>query len=102
MEKKKKIPCRVCGNPFIPCAYCQSHADIFRWRNFACSEKCAKEYINNTVTYRESLHNNKTISDKQESSIEIVKNNINTRKKKSNKTLSYPINDENKKEESNE
>lgn len=57
MKKKKKIPCRICGKLFEPCAYCQSHADIFRWRNFACSIECAKKYINDTNVYRESLKN---------------------------------------------
>lgn len=57
MAEKKKIPCRVCGKLFEPCAYCQSHADVFRWRNFACSRECATKYINDTIAYRESLKN---------------------------------------------
>lgn len=56
MTEKKKIPCRVCGKLFEPCSYCQSHADIFRWRNFACSRECAAKYINDTISYRESLN----------------------------------------------
>jgi hypothetical protein len=56
-EKKKKIPCRVCGKLFTPCAYCQSNADEFRWRNFACSMKCAKKYIDDTIAYRAGLNN---------------------------------------------
>ena len=56
-ENKKKIPCRVCGKLFEPCAYCQSHADVFRWRNFACSRECAAKYIDETIAYRESLKN---------------------------------------------
>lgn len=59
MSNKKLIPCRVCGKLFEPCSYCQSHADIFRWRNFACSRECATTYINDTITYRESLKHNK-------------------------------------------
>ena len=55
MAEKKKIPCRVCGKLFVPCSYCQSHADVFRWRNFACSRGCAAKYINDTISYRESL-----------------------------------------------
>ena len=55
MEETKKIPCRVCGKLFKPCAYCKSHADTFRWRNFACSKECATKYINDTIAYRESL-----------------------------------------------
>lgn len=54
MSEKKKIPCRVCGTLFEPCSYCQSHSDIFRWRNFACSRECAAKYINDTIAYRES------------------------------------------------
>lgn len=56
-ENKKKIPCRVCGKLFEPCAYCQSHVDVFRWRNFACSRECAAKYIDDTIAYRESLKN---------------------------------------------
>ena len=59
---KKKIPCRVCGKEFEPCAYCQTHADVFRWRNFACSKECAVEYINAATAYRESLRNKENIS----------------------------------------
>jgi len=55
MAEKKKIHCRVCGNLFEPCAYCQSHDGVFRWRNFACSIECATKYINDTIAYRESL-----------------------------------------------
>lgn len=54
MIEKKKIPCRVCGNPFEPCAICQSDNKMFRWRNFACSLKCAEKYIGDTIAYRES------------------------------------------------
>lgn len=71
MAEKKKIPCRVCGELFEPCAYCQSHADVFRWRNFACSIKCATKYINDTNAYRESLKRTKeTTSDTTETSSE--------------------------------
>lgn len=44
-QAKKTIPCKVCGKQFEPCAYCQSHSDTFRWRNFACSISCASKYI---------------------------------------------------------
>ena len=53
MANKKMIPCRVCGKEFEPCSYCQSHGDVFRWRNFACSRECAKKYIDEAVAYRE-------------------------------------------------
>ncbi len=59
MATKQKIPCRVCGVQFEPCAFCKSHADIFRWRNFACSRECAAKYINDTVAYRESIKDTK-------------------------------------------
>ena len=52
---KQKIPCRICGKLFEPCAYCKSHGDVFRWRNFACSRECAAKYIEDATTYRESL-----------------------------------------------
>lgn len=55
MTEKRKIPCRVCGKLFTPCDYCQSHSDIFRWRNFACSRACAAKYINDTTAYRSAL-----------------------------------------------
>lgn len=51
---QKKIPCRVCGKLFEPCAYCQKHNDTFRWRNFACSRECAIKYINSAKSYRTS------------------------------------------------
>jgi len=57
MTEKKKIPCRVCGKLFVPCAFCQTHDDVFRWRNFACSRECATKYINDTIAYRKSLKN---------------------------------------------
>lgn len=71
MSQVKKIPCRVCGKMYEPCAYCQAHADVFRWRNFACSIKCAKKYITDTVAYRKhqdsvatkSKHNNDVVDE---------------------------------------
>lgn len=58
MVKIKKIPCRVCKKPFKPCGYCQSHSDVFRWRNFACSIKCAQKYIADTISYRDTQNGN--------------------------------------------
>ena len=58
MAKPKMIPCRVCGKLFKPCGYCQSHSDVFRWRNFACSRECAGKYISDTTAYRELQHKN--------------------------------------------
>ena len=84
MAENKKIPCRVCGKLFVPCAYCQSHADTFRWRNFACSKECATKYINDTIAYRESLKNkDNEVSEKVEVVPEevSVEEPITTRKK---------------------
>ena len=63
MVKTKKIPCRVCGKLFEPCATCQSHNDMFRWRNFACSRECAEKYIAETIAYRNSSKEDKTNDD---------------------------------------
>ena len=82
MTKNKTIPCRVCGKLFVPCAYCQSHADTFRWRNFACSKECATKYINDTIAYRESLRNKK---DDISENVEIVKENIMIKESKTTK-----------------
>lgn len=68
-ENKKMIPCRVCKKMFEPCAYCQEHSDVFRWRNFACSKECAVKYINETTAYRDSLKNKKNISNEKITSV---------------------------------
>lgn len=81
--KKKKIPCRVCGKLFEPCAACQSKTS-FTWRDFACSRKCATEYINQAIQDREAQK--KSISsepstitqskyDKEKEKLEVSKNN---------------------------
>lgn len=91
-KEKKKIPCRVCGKLFEPCAYCQSHADVFRWRNFACSRECATKYINDTIAYRESLKNKETEIVKEVESVVSATENVSveksttTRKKSTKKT----------------
>lgn len=74
---KQKIPCRVCGKLFEPCAYCKAHEDVFRWRNFACSKECASKYIEDTVAYRESL---KCKADKNLKLVETISENNSTRK----------------------
>ena len=94
MAEKKKIPCRVCGKLFEPCAYCQSHADVFRWRNFACSRECATKYINDTIAYRESLKNKETGT--VENKVETIAEEASTEKtvvtrKKTNKKYSTEI-----------
>lgn len=76
MTEKKKIPCRVCGKLFEPCAYCQSHTDEFRWRNFACSRECATKYINDTIAYRESLQNKETETAKEVKTVVSVTENV--------------------------
>lgn len=92
------IPCRVCDKLFEPCSYCQSHEDVFRWRNFACSRECAKKYINETIAYRNSLKkdncNNDSVIDNvitEESNLVTVYNqekNSNITKRKYNRKKS--------------
>ena len=97
MAEKKKIPCRVCGKLFEPCAYCQSHADVFRWRNFACSRECATKYINDTIAYRESLKNKeKKMVEKVETTVEeiSVEEPVTTRKKTNKKDSTEVVEDE--------
>lgn len=67
MSHETLIKCRVCGKFYKPCLYCQSHTDVFRWKNFACSRECALKYINDTISYRQSL--------KDETSIKTERNN---------------------------
>ena len=96
MAENKKIPCRVCGKLFEPCAYCQSHADVFRWRNFACSRECATKYINDTIAYRESLKNKeKEIVKEVETIVEdiSVEKTVTTRKKTNKKTSTEIVDD---------
>ena len=64
------IRCRVCGKLFEPCAYCKSHSDVFRWRNFACSRECAAKYIKETTEYRESLRNTKKNTEQNKDSVD--------------------------------
>lgn len=92
MDEKKKIPCRVCGKLFKPCAFCQSHADTFRWRNFACSIECATKYINDAIMYRESLNKKeeKVIEVVEENPIEnVIEETTPTRKKNKKKNSMY-------------
>lgn len=96
MAETKKIPCRVCKKLFVPCAYCQSHSDVFRWRNFACSRECATKYIDDTIAYRESLKNkDNEVSEK----VEVVSEEISvkepiTTRKKNIKKISTLVEDE--------
>lgn len=78
MTNKKMIPCRVCGKMFEPCSYCQSHVDVFRWRNFACSPECAKKYINEASAYREEQRKKREniISDSTQAKKKSVKKKI--------------------------
>jgi len=76
MANKKMIPCRVCGKLFEPCATCQTHHDIFRWRNFACSRECAEKYIAETIAYRNSSKECKNNSDNVIDNVVAVKSNI--------------------------
>ena len=96
MAETKKIPCRVCKKLFVPCVYCQSHSDVFRWRNFACSRECATKYIDDTIAYRESLKNkDNEVSEK----VEVVSEEISvkepiTTRKKNIKKISTLVEDE--------
>lgn len=96
MAETKKIPCRVCKKLFVPCAYCQSHSDVFRWRNFACSRECATKYIDDTIAYRESLKNkDNEVSEK----VGVVSEEISvkepiTTRKKNIKKISTVVEDE--------
>ena len=92
MVKKKTIPCRSCGKQFVPCAYCESHNDTFRWRNFACSIECAKKYIKDTLEYRNSQKPVENAS--TESEIRTT-----SRKKRNVKKENVEINIENKETE---
>lgn len=98
MANKKMIPCRVCGKLFEPCATCQAHNDMFRWRNFACSRECAEKYISETIAYRNSIkedkHSHNNVIDNAvsvESNIVSIDSNeqqSNTAKRKYNKRKS--------------
>jgi len=93
---KQKIPCRVCGKLFEPCAYCKAHEDVFRWRNFACSRECAAKYIEDTTAYRESLQAARNKGLKPSSETKDIINNISnektaTARKKLNKKTSEDI-----------
>ena len=90
MAETKKISCRVCGKLFTPCAYCQTHADVFRWRNFACSIECAEKYINDALDYRESLKKNPVVSNVETEAAktnktDIVEQGVTTKKKSKKK-----------------
>lgn len=37
--------CRICGKLYTPCNDCENDKQVFRWRNVACSQKCAQEYF---------------------------------------------------------
>lgn len=76
MANKKMIPCRVCNKLFEPCATCQAHNDMFRWRNFACSRECAEKYIAETIAYRNSSKESKNNSDNVIENVVTVESNI--------------------------
>lgn len=88
---EKKIPCRVCKKLFEPCAYCKSHEDTFRWRNFACSRECAAKYIEETTAYRESLHNEDKTNQKEDFTDNKLSGKNATTRKKLNKKSSEDI-----------
>lgn len=88
-NQKKLIPCRVCGKEFEPCSYCQSHADIFRWRNFACSKECAVKYVNEAEAYRNANRKESTDANKTPvniSDVNTTESKTKTNNKKNSKT----------------
>lgn len=96
MAETKKIPCRVCGKLFTPCAYCQTHADVFRWRNFACSIECAQKYIADTLAYRAASKNKfaEPLAEAEPVTTNVFEENVEqtiTTKKKSKKKNSTEI-----------
>lgn len=54
MADKVQKPCRVCGKMFTPCADCENDRTMFRWRKFACSLDCAKEYLSKIEESRQA------------------------------------------------
>lgn len=93
MSNKKMIPCRVCGKLFEPCVTCQTHNDMFRWRNFACSRECAEKYISETIAYRNSLkqrRNSDTVESVHETD-NAIENNNTTKKRNYRKKLENNI-----------
>ena len=79
MTNKKMIPCRVCNKLFEPCATCQAHNEMFRWRNFACSRECAEKYIAETIAYRNSSNGEKSNSNSSVDDVVVtVESNIMT------------------------
>ena len=49
MAKGNLLTCRVCGKRYKGCKSCEANQGVFHWRNFACSEECARKYINDTI-----------------------------------------------------
>lgn len=86
MTNKKMIPCRVCNKLFEPCATCQAHNDMFRWRNFACSRECAEKYISETIAYRNSSKEGKNNSVADDVTVESNIVTLDNQEEKSNTT----------------
>ena len=42
MAKGNLLTCRVCGKQYKGCKSCEANQGVFHWRNFACSEECAR------------------------------------------------------------
>lgn len=86
MVNKKMIPCRVCNKLFEPCATCQAHNDMFRWRNFACSRECAEKYISETIAYRNSSKEGKNNSNSVVDDVTVESNivTVDSQEEKSN------------------
>lgn len=70
---KKKIPCKVCGKMFEPC--CMQYvpgSNALNWRSFACSPKCAEEYVQRAIAYREKARKEREFAEAEEQQSEEV------------------------------
>ncbi len=83
MAKGNLLTCRVCGKQYKGCKSCEANQGVFHWRNFACSEECARKYINDTIAYREK-QNKKTIKVERKVEKQTVETNTDIKKKINN------------------
>lgn len=55
MAGRTKV-CRVCGRTYEAC-HTANTANIFRWRDVACSPECGAEYLRRVLLSRETNNN---------------------------------------------
>lgn len=66
--KKTNHTCKICGEKYYACDYCEQEHTFTPWRSVCCSIECYKEYLKLITDAR-----NETISEPQEDSkVEIV------------------------------